>query len=311
MIRKYLLPVLAVAGVIVATIAVILDNRPAPPAGPVVPPAKASFTSYVAGSGVIEASSGNIAVGTPVPGIVTAIYVKSGDHVQAGDRLFKLDDRDLQAELLLALAKEKEAEARAEQTRGQLRLVESVPDKRAISMEELNNRRSAVGISTAALATAKAQIEQIRLEIERRTVRALAPGRVLQVNLRPGEFAQSAALATPLMVIGDDMRLYLRVDIDEFDAWRVRSDAAAEAFVRGTSGVHTALHFERVDPYVVPKTALTGSSTERTDARVLQVLYSFAPASLPGAYVGQQVDVFIQAPPLAVSGAARSGASAP
>jgi RND family efflux transporter MFP subunit len=310
MTRKSLLPVLAVAGLIVAIIAVIFENRPLPTTRPAASAPKAPFASYVAGSGVIEASSGNIAVGTPVSGVVTAIYVKWGDHVTAGDPLFKIDDRDLQAQRLPALAREKEAVARAEQARGQLRLAESVPDKRAISVEELNNRRSAVAINSAALAAAKAQIEQIQLEIERRTVRALAPGKVLQVNLRPGEFAQSGALSTPLMVIGDDTRLYVRVDIDEFDTWRVRSDEPAEAFVRGNAGLHTALRFERVDPYVVPKTALTGSSTERTDARVLQVLYSFDPASLPGTYVGQQVDVFIQAPPPAAAGTVRPGADA-
>jgi len=311
MIRKFLLPVLAAAGVIAAIVAVVLENRPSPQTGPVVPLPRPTFASYVAGGGVIEASSGNIAVGTPMPGIVTSIFVKWGDHVKAGDRIFALDDRDLQAQMPPALAREKESEARAEQARAQLRLAESVPDPRAISTEDLSNRRSAVAISTAALATAKAQIEQIRLETERRTVRALAPGKVLQVNLRPGEFAQSGALATPLMVIGDDTQLYVRVDIDQFDAWRVRPNAAAEVFIRGSTGQHTALHFERIEPYVVPKTALRGGSTERTDARVLQVLYSFEPVSLPGTYVGQQVDVFIEAPPLAAPAAGRSGVQAP
>jgi hypothetical protein len=40
---------------------------------------------------------------------------------------------------------------------------------------------------------------------------------------------------------------------------------------------------------------LTGDSTERVDTRVLQALYSFDRATLP-AYVGQQMDVFIEAP---------------
>jgi HlyD family secretion protein len=45
----------------------------------------------------------------------------------------------------------------------------------------------------------------------------------------------------------------------------------------------------------VPKVSLTGQSTERTDTRVLQAIYSFDPAALP-VYVGQQMDVFIEAP---------------
>jgi len=45
---------------------------------------------------------------------------------------------------------------------------------------------------------------------------------------------------------------------------------------------------------VVPKVLLTGDTTQRTDTRVLQVVYSFDPKSLP-LYIGQQMDVFIEA----------------
>lgn len=307
MIRNYLLPLLAAVGVVIVIIAVVIDNRPTPATRPAVLPPKAPFASCVAGTGIIEASSGNIAVGTPVPGIVTTIYVKWGDHVKVGDRLFKIDDRDLQARILPALAKVKESEARLEQAKGLLKIGESVPDKRAISVEDLNNRRSAVAIDVAALAAAKAEVEQLRLETERRTIRALVPGQILQVKIRPGEFAPSGVLAMPLMVLGNDTRLYLQVDIDEYDAWRVRPDAPAVAFVRGNPDLRTSLRFERIDPYVVPKTSLTGSSTERTDTRVLQVVYSFDPTMLPGTYVGQQMDVFIQAPSSVAAHAAGSG----
>jgi hypothetical protein len=59
------------------------------------------------------------------------------------------------------------------------------------------------------------------------------------------------------------------------------------------------LKFVRVEPYVIPKKSLTGDSTERVDTRVLQVLYSFNRGALP-VYVGQQMDVFIEAPPARV-----------
>ena len=57
------------------------------------------------------------------------------------------------------------------------------------------------------------------------------------------------------------------------------------------------MKFYRVEPYVVPKKSLTGESTERVDTRVLQVLYSFSTDDLP-VYVGQQMDVFIEAAPI-------------
>ena len=52
------------------------------------------------------------------------------------------------------------------------------------------------------------------------------------------------------------------------------------------------MRFMRVEPFVVPKTALTGENTERVDTRVLQVLYAVERSAHP-VYVGQQLDVFI------------------
>jgi hypothetical protein len=50
-----------------------------------------------------------------------------------------------------------------------------------------------------------------------------------------------------------------------------------------------------VEPFVVPKKSLTGDTTERVDTRVLQVIYGFDPTGRPPLFVGQQVEVFINA----------------
>src|SRR6266849_2455368 len=298
MIRKYILPLLAIIGVGVAVVMVIRGNRTRSAAPPVVQSAKAPFASYIFGPGIVEAKTENIAIGTPVSGIVTAIYVKWDDQVQTGDPLFKIDSSDLQAQVLPALAKVKEAEANLAKVKNRLRVGEGLSPGVSISVEEMDNRRFDVAIDEAARASAEAQVQQIKTEIERRTVRAPLPGRILQIKTRLGEFAQSGSLSTPLMLLGDDSRLHLRVDIDENDAWRVQSGANATAFVRSNPMLETPLKFERFEPYVIPRVLLTGDSTQRTDTRVLQVIYSFDRAALP-VYVGQQMDAYIEAPPVA------------
>jgi hypothetical protein len=47
-----------------------------------------------------------------------------------------------------------------------------------------------------------------------------------------------------------------------------------------------------VEPVVVPRRALTGDPSERSDTRVLQVIYEFDPGQA-ALFVGQQMDVFI------------------
>jgi len=189
----------------------------------------------------------------------------------------------------------KEAEAHLDKTKNLLRVAEGLKPGSSISEVEMTNRRFDTAINEAVLGSASAQVEQIKIEIERRTIRAPVSGRILQIKTRLGEFAPTGALSTPLMLLGDDTRLHIRVDVDENDAWRVRPGAPATAFVRGNPDLKTSLQFERFEPYVVPKLSFTGESTERTDTRVLQAIYSFDPAALP-IYVGQQMDVFIEAP---------------
>ncbi len=60
---------------------------------------------------MIEAQTENIAVGSPTPGVVVKVLVKVGQHVEAGDAMFLLDDRVQQSELKYRQAAAAAAEA--------------------------------------------------------------------------------------------------------------------------------------------------------------------------------------------------------
>jgi len=305
---KYTLPILAAVGFFFAIYTVVNSNKPIPVAPAVAPPASAPFKSFIAGAGIVEAKSQNIAIGTPLSGIVKTLAVKVGDKVKAGAPLFYLDDRDTRAELAVKhadLAKAQaginEANASLKDTQSLSDLAEAVTDRRAISSEELLRRRNALLINAAKLDSAKALVQQAeaalattQTTLARLVVQAPVDGEVLQVNIRPGEFAQAGALTTPLLVLGNMDQLHVRVDIDENDAWRFDKNSKAVAFLRGNRNFKTDLVPAYVEPYVVPKKSLTGDSTEQVDTRVLQALYSFDRSQLP-VYVGQQMDVFIEA----------------
>jgi RND family efflux transporter MFP subunit len=295
MIRKYVLPVLAAVGVAFGLFTSLRGGRELPAAPPVAAPAAAPYRTFVAGAGIVESSTENIAIGTPIAGIVAAVNVTVGTVVETGAPLFRIDDRLPAAELAVRRAEVQVAEAQLAEARNQLRLAESLGDKRAISVEELDRRRFAVDRAAAELAEARAVFESARTHLDMLTVRAPVAGQVLQVNVRVGEFAPTNAPAIPLVLLGNVAPLHIRVDVDETDAWRVQAGAPAVAVLRGNSDVQTPLEFVRFEPYVVPKRSLTGESTERVDTRVLQVIYSFSRGDLP-IFVGQQMDVFIEAP---------------
>ncbi len=310
MITRYVLPIIAMVGVIFAVAFVHAGNAPTPAALPVAEPARAPYNAYVAGAGIVESSTENIAVGTPVAGVVTAIDHRIGDRVRSGEPLFRIDSRDLEAELIVrrallesARANSAAADATAADADKQWQKVKEL-DVRVLSQEELDKRRFAAANADAKqlqarsdIAEADAQVHQTQTELERRIVRALVDGTVLQCKIHLGEFAPAGQLDPPLMMLGGTDTLNVRVDVDENDAWRVQTTRPAVAYVRGNRDLSTPLKFVRLEPFVLPKRSLTGDSAERVDTRVLQVLYGFDPRTLP-VYVGQQMDVFIEAPPI-------------
>jgi multidrug efflux pump subunit AcrA (membrane-fusion protein) len=305
---KYILPAVAVLGLMLGIYVVHSGAKPVAVAPAAAEPSRAPYAHYIAGAGIVEASTENIEISTPLPGMITEIPVHVGQEVKAGDLLFKIDTRDMEAELAvrqaavaLAHAKVPEADANLGDAQRQLEFYKAV-DARAITQDDLSKRTFARTAAESRLAQSKAdvdsseaQVAQTRMEIERRHVRAPVSGQVLQVKIHLGEYAQVGPLSTPLIVLGDTKQVNVRTDIDENDAWRFQSGAPAIAFVRGNPKLFTKLNFVRVEPYVVPKKSLTGDTTERVDTRVLQALYGFPHEQL-NVYVGQQMDVYIEVP---------------
>jgi HlyD family secretion protein len=156
-------------------------------------------------------------------------------------------------------------------------------------------------VAREAISKAEADVAKAEIELDRLVVRALVVGEVLQVKVRPGEYVGTPP-NQPLIILGNIETLHVRVDIDEYDISRFRQDVPATAVPRGNLQVRYPLKFVRVEPFVIPKKSLTGDNTERVDTRVLQVIYEFDPAGLPPLFVGQQVEVFIEAGPPPVPG---------
>ncbi|MBM3822653.1 MAG: biotin/lipoyl-binding protein [Verrucomicrobia bacterium] len=333
--KHFLLPLFAAAILALATFSVVRTQPAKLAAEPSSPPPRAEFTHRVAAVGIVEPVSENISLASHLPGVVEEVLVQTGDEVAKGQALVKLDTRTLKAELaeresdlalkraavLSALARVRKADSGYEDAKRHWQFANALKDSRSLSAEELSRRKGAMEVMEAEREAAEAEVgwaraaeglvmvalNKVRVELERSTVTAPRAGRVLQLRIRAGEFAPAGPAADPWLVLGDVSVLHVRADVDEHEAWRVKPGARAVAQVRGNAALSFPAAFIRFEPLVVPKRSLTGSSSERVDTRVLQVIYRVdAPTS--SLIVGQQMDVFIEADP--IPGSANSSRAA-
>jgi multidrug resistance efflux pump len=185
MLRTYVLFGIAAAGLGFGIYMSQRTNAPVLAAPPASPPAASPFGETIAGAGIVEARSENIAIGNPVPGVVSKVHVRVGQSVKTNDPLFEIDARALRAELgvksaALAAARAKverlekqprpeevnpararvtAAEAAYADANAQFSSAEKVSIPGALSPEELTRRRNAMESAKARLTEAKAQLD--------------------------------------------------------------------------------------------------------------------------------------------------------
>lgn len=308
MIRKYLIPILALIGALWGLYIVMWSVKTVPVPPILFPPATSPYPHSIAGAGIIEASSRNISVGTPFNELITRIYVIEGDVVSAGDILFELDLRALNAELETAKANLKLAFVTLEDKQLQFSFYQRLHDKKAVSEQIFQESYYTMREAAENVLVAEGAVGEIEANIQRSLIIAPVDGTILQVNCHVGEIAPvipfvnaqstwDTIASGTLILMGTLTPMQVRIDIDEDDAWRYEAGSRATAFVRGNRNINFPLTFTMVEPYIIPKSSFTGETVERVDTRVLQVLYHFDKGNLP-IYAGQVLDIFIESKPI-------------
>lgn len=191
-------------------------------------------------NGRIEAQSVDVA--GKYAGRLTDVLVREGDIVKANDIIARIDDRDLQTQLLGATASVLQAKAAREQavaavtqSESALSIAQTNYDRvtklnagHVASDAALDDAKNALSVTIASLATAKAQVTssdalisaseaklaEINVALEDLVIRAPIRGRV-QYRLRePGEVVAAGTPVVTLLDLTDVyMNLYLRADI--------------------------------------------------------------------------------------------------
>jgi cobalt-zinc-cadmium efflux system membrane fusion protein len=163
----------------------------------------------------------------PVAGRVTRVYVRIGDTVTQGQPLLEVESPDLDA----AASSYLQAQAQLNQGKSVLAKANADVDRvrdlyahQAIAQKEVLNAESMQTQAKATVEQSEALVQQAarRMEIfnlkpgqfgQRLTVNAPVSGKVLEMNIVPGEFKND--LAAPLITIADLSTVWVSSDVQE------------------------------------------------------------------------------------------------
>jgi multidrug efflux pump subunit AcrA (membrane-fusion protein) len=294
MLRKQKMIYIAAFGILLTISLILLQIKPAAiETFMIAPPPISTYATTVAARGLVEAADDNVVVGIEIPGVIKEMYVKVWQEVKKGDKLLLIDDDDLRAQIEVQKRIVLERKVTFDKNKAELARMESITDPRAIAAVDLDDKRHDVAFAREDLKVAIKQLKEMRVLLDKHTVYAPRDGRVIVFNPRVGEYVDNSS-PDPQIMVGTP-GYQVRVDVDEVDAAKVRPDAAAIGYPKSLKKPVMKLTFSRIEPYCVPKVNLSGSSDERTDTRVLQVIYAIQPDPSNQIYVGQQIDVYIDA----------------
>jgi len=202
MLRKYALPGLAVVLLFFSIFHVVRAQQKPPRLEPPVAPARNPYGVTVAGAGIVEASTENIAVGSALPGVVVEVLVSVDDvgkKVKAGEALFRVDDRQLKAQLAYQEANLLAAEAQLAKLDAQPRPEEVPPSEAKVRVADANvsvqrdlAERAQRLAASRAMADEDVRQRQLALEVARQQ---LSQAKADNALLKAGAWEPDKAIA--------------------------------------------------------------------------------------------------------------------
>lgn len=169
----------------------------------------------------------SVAIKPRVDTTITNVHFSDGAHVKQGDLLFRLDCRQIEAEMKKTQAVIDGAHAQFEQAQRDVERYTELTQRNATPIVTLNNAQTQVNFSRATADSNRAQLENLKVQLGFCEIRAPISGRISMANVKAGNFVRQAD-AQPMATINQLAPVYVSFTIPQKNLFDIRQALAAE-----------------------------------------------------------------------------------
>jgi len=163
----------------------------------------------------------SVAVKSRMDGMITAVPVSDGQEVKAGTVLFRLDDRQAQAQLHQAQANLVRDKAQLENSHRDLDRLTPLQQKEFVSRQSYDQARTNVAMQEAAVKSDEAQIENLQVALSYTVIAAPIDGRLGTINYKVGSNVKANDTGA-LVTINQIKPIYVSFSVSQGDLAELR-----------------------------------------------------------------------------------------
>ena len=169
----------------------------------------------------------SVAIKARVDTTITAVHFRDGAAVKQGDVLFTLDGRQIEADMKRVQAVIDGAQATLEQAQRDVERYTDLVARNATPIVTLNNAQTLVNVSRATAESNRAQLENLKVQLDFCTIRAPISGRISMANVKVGNFVRQAD-TTPMATINQMAPVYVSFTVPQKVLPEIRQALAEE-----------------------------------------------------------------------------------
>jgi len=188
----------------------------------------------VSSAGVVEPLA-TVEVKSKASGEVLELFVETGDFVEEGTLMVRIDPRTVQNRLDQSDAELKAANSRREIAQSQMERAERLLSQGTFTQADLEQAALDIANAEAQVVTARVSVENARIAVDDTDIRAPITGAVIQKPVEKGQVISSPTQdfsgGSLLLSMADLSEVQIRTLVDETDIGKVRPGMGATVSV--------------------------------------------------------------------------------